>query len=428
MAPTARSAGSRTVMLHRPGPELQAAHPAQQRQAALRRHPVGQPRPGRARRLRPGAARPRRRGALPHRAARPRRCRAEPRARARDRRRDGEPAPRRHAARPTSTGALHDQAPEELAAVPDRRRPQRRGARRARPGHQPAAARRLPDRPAAQPAVHPRLQRVDPRPGRDHLAGDAGARARDPADRADLHRAPALRRHARRSTAGSASTSRAATCCCSRPASSRSASASAPRPPARSGWPGRSSAPTSRTPCSPCPIAQERATMHLDTVCTMVDVDKIVMYPNVADSLQAYAVTVGRPQRRRRRATWCCRSRDAEPFLVAAAKAMSIDTLHQIDTGLDPVTAEREQWDDGNNTLASPRGSRWPTSATSRPTRGSRRPASRWSRSPAPSSAPGVAARAACPARSAATRCRRLSRAADAGWDERCRKWKPGRC
>ncbi|HET6625371.1 MAG TPA: arginine deiminase [Nocardioidaceae bacterium] len=99
------------------------------------------------------------------------------------------------------------------------------------------------------------------------------------------------------------------------------------------------------------PIAQERATMHLDTVCTMVDVDKIVMYPNVADQLQAYAVT--------------CTDRDgesdkdlvlqvaeAEPFLVAAAKAMSIDTLHQIDTGLDPVTAEREQWDDGNNTLA----------------------------------------------------------------------------
>ena len=43
---------------------------------------------------------------------------------------------------------------------------------------------------------------------------------------------------------------------------------------------------------------------------------------------------------------------DSEPFLVAAAKAMQIDTLHQIDTGLDPVTAEREQWDDGNNTLA----------------------------------------------------------------------------
>jgi arginine deiminase len=97
------------------------------------------------------------------------------------------------------------------------------------------------------------------------------------------------------------------------------------------------------------PIAQERATMHLDTVCTMVDVDKVVMYPNVADTLTAYAVTPdgqdddGAPR---------LRVAGAEPFLVAAAKAMEIDTLHHIDTGLDPVTAEREQWDDGNNTLA----------------------------------------------------------------------------
>ncbi|HYO38742.1 MAG TPA: arginine deiminase [Nocardioidaceae bacterium] len=108
------------------------------------------------------------------------------------------------------------------------------------------------------------------------------------------------------------------------------------------------------------PIAQERATMHLDTVCTMVDVDKIVMYPNVADTLTAYAVTVadgaGAPAGSRGDADLVLQVADAEPFLVAAAKAMSIDTLHQIDTGLDPVTAEREQWDDGNNTLAiSPR-------------------------------------------------------------------------
>jgi arginine deiminase len=41
-----------------------------------------------------------------------------------------------------------------------------------------------------------------------------------------------------------------------------------------------------------------------------------------------------------------------EPFLAAAAAAMGLDTLRVIDTGLDPVTAEREQWDDGNNTLA----------------------------------------------------------------------------
>jgi arginine deiminase len=41
-----------------------------------------------------------------------------------------------------------------------------------------------------------------------------------------------------------------------------------------------------------------------------------------------------------------------QPFVVAAATAMGIDKLRVIDTGLDPVTAEREQWDDGNNTLA----------------------------------------------------------------------------
>jgi arginine deiminase len=98
------------------------------------------------------------------------------------------------------------------------------------------------------------------------------------------------------------------------------------------------------------PIAQERATMHLDTVCTMVDVDKIVMYPNVADSLRAFAVTVAEDGEGAHELV--LEVADAEPFLVAAAKAMEIDTLHQIDTGLDPVTAEREQWDDGNNTLA----------------------------------------------------------------------------
>ena len=98
------------------------------------------------------------------------------------------------------------------------------------------------------------------------------------------------------------------------------------------------------------PIAQERATMHLDTVCTMVDVDKIVMYPNVADSLRAHAVTLREDGGSER--DLVLQVSPPEPFLVAAATAMGIDTLHQIDTGLDPVTAEREQWDDGNNTLA----------------------------------------------------------------------------
>jgi arginine deiminase len=92
------------------------------------------------------------------------------------------------------------------------------------------------------------------------------------------------------------------------------------------------------------PIAQERATMHLDTVCTMVDVDAVVMYPNIADTLQALTVTAD--------ADGEVAVTGPRPFLLAAAEAMGIDHLRIIDTGLDPVTAEREQWDDGNNTLA----------------------------------------------------------------------------
>ena len=99
------------------------------------------------------------------------------------------------------------------------------------------------------------------------------------------------------------------------------------------------------------PIMQERATMHLDTVCTMVDVDTVVMYPNIADTLTAHAVTVA-DRTGDDDGDLVLHVAPPEPFLVAAAKAMRIDTLHRIDTGLDPVTAEREQWDDGNNTLA----------------------------------------------------------------------------
>jgi arginine deiminase len=91
------------------------------------------------------------------------------------------------------------------------------------------------------------------------------------------------------------------------------------------------------------PIAQERATMHLDTVCTMVDVDAVVMYPNVADTLAALTLTLEAGE---------LAISPARPFLEAAADAMGITKLRVIDTGLDPVTAEREQWDDGNNTLA----------------------------------------------------------------------------
>jgi arginine deiminase len=84
--------------------------------------------------------------------------------------------------------------------------------------------------------------------------------------------------------------------------------------------------------------------MHLDTICTMVDNDAVVMYPKVAHRLMAIPVRRGRDGD--------LISGEVRPFLEAAADAMGIERLQVIDTGLDPVTAEREQWDDGNNTLA----------------------------------------------------------------------------
>ncbi|HEX2145734.1 MAG TPA: arginine deiminase [Glycomyces sp.] len=94
------------------------------------------------------------------------------------------------------------------------------------------------------------------------------------------------------------------------------------------------------------PIAQRRATMHLDTVCTMVDRDRMVMYAPAEQRLEAYTLTspdggssldIKGPRR----------------FLDAAADAIGVERIEIIHTGeRDVVTAEREQWDDGNNTLA----------------------------------------------------------------------------
>jgi arginine deiminase len=91
------------------------------------------------------------------------------------------------------------------------------------------------------------------------------------------------------------------------------------------------------------PIEQKRAQMHLDTVCTMVDTDAMVMYANVVDTLSAFTI---------QRVPSGVQISDAAPFIEAAANVMGIDKLRVIGTGLDPVVAEREQWDDGNNTLA----------------------------------------------------------------------------
>ncbi len=91
------------------------------------------------------------------------------------------------------------------------------------------------------------------------------------------------------------------------------------------------------------PIDQRGPARYLDTICTVVDIDTVVMHPAVAFALTAHTIApqgdgmrVSRPQ----------------PFLEAAAQAMGIERLKVIYTGLDPMTGLREQWEDGNNALA----------------------------------------------------------------------------
>jgi arginine deiminase len=82
--------------------------------------------------------------------------------------------------------------------------------------------------------------------------------------------------------------------------------------------------------------------IRLDTVCTMLDADTVLMRPATAYSLTARAITprgdglrVSHPQ----------------AFLAAMAEAIGLDRIRVVETGLDPV-AGQEQWDDAGNLLA----------------------------------------------------------------------------
>ena len=46
------------------------------------------------------------------------------------------------------------------------------------------------------------------------------------------------------------------------------------------------------------------------------------------------------------------RVHEEEDLRAALGRGLGVDTLRVIDTGEDEVAADREQWDDGNNTLA----------------------------------------------------------------------------
>ena len=79
----------------------------------------------------------------------------------------------------------------------------------------------------------------------------------------------------------------------------------------------------------------------LDTLCTLVGPDTVVMRPALAYSLVARTITQHADG---------LRLSHPQPFLQAAAQAMGLDQLRVIETGLGPSRAG--QWDDAGNLLA----------------------------------------------------------------------------
>src|SRR5262249_37900681 len=91
------------------------------------------------------------------------------------------------------------------------------------------------------------------------------------------------------------------------------------------------------------PLRQVPESTRLDTVCTVIDSETVLMFPALGYVLQAHVITCVDGQLRLSRPM---------PFLESAAQAMGVEALTVISTGVDPPAAAQRQSDDGGNALA----------------------------------------------------------------------------
>jgi arginine deiminase len=94
-----------------------------------------------------------------------------------------------------------------------------------------------------------------------------------------------------------------------------------------------------------CVMPKARATMHLDTVFTALDHDKVTAFREVADAITCYSL---RPDGK----GGLDIAKENLPFLDVYQQALGLDDLMVIGTGGNAFQQEREQWDDGNNVVA----------------------------------------------------------------------------
>jgi len=91
------------------------------------------------------------------------------------------------------------------------------------------------------------------------------------------------------------------------------------------------------------PLRQLSQGTRLDTVCTVIDRDTVLMFPALGYVLQARVIT---------RADGELRLSRPMPFLEAMAQAMGVEALTVIGTAVEQPAAAQRQWDDGGNALA----------------------------------------------------------------------------
>ena len=92
-------------------------------------------------------------------------------------------------------------------------------------------------------------------------------------------------------------------------------------------------------------IPKTRAFMHLDTVFTMVDYDKFTIHPEIEGPLSVYDITLGKNGELEFESI----KDELKKVLAKELKLPSVDLIRC--GGGDMTAAQREQWNDGSNTL-----------------------------------------------------------------------------
>lgn len=95
-----------------------------------------------------------------------------------------------------------------------------------------------------------------------------------------------------------------------------------------------------------CAMPKSRAAMHLDTVFTCLDHDKVTAFPEVADQITCISIRPGD------KGDLDLRVEKGKHLFDVYKEALGLNSLQVIGTGGNEFQAEREQWDDGNNVVA----------------------------------------------------------------------------